>query len=52
MAVARIHIRGEGYARPGMSLYQWLLALHVTGAFFVIGGSVIAATLAVFAQRR
>jgi uncharacterized membrane protein len=35
-----------------MSLYQWLLALHVTGAFFVIGGSVIAATLALFAQRR
>jgi uncharacterized membrane protein len=35
-----------------MSLYQWLLALHVTGAFFVIGGSVLAATLAVFAQRR
>jgi uncharacterized membrane protein len=35
-----------------MSLYQWLIALHVTGAFFVIGGSVIAATLNVMAQRR
>ncbi len=34
-----------------MSLYQWLLGLHVTGAFFVIGGSVLAATLNVLALR-
>jgi uncharacterized membrane protein len=28
-----------------MSLYQWLLFFHVTGAFFLIGGIVIAGTL-------
>ena len=28
-----------------MSLYQWLLFLHVTGAFFLIGGIVIAGIL-------
>ena len=35
-----------------MSKYQWLLFLHVTGAFFLIGGSVIAATLMIAARRR
>lgn len=28
-----------------MDLYQWLLALHVTGAFLLVGGGVIAAAL-------
>ena len=28
-----------------MDLYQWLLALHVTGAFLLMGGGVIAAIL-------
>ncbi|HKA26388.1 MAG TPA: DUF2269 family protein [Gaiellaceae bacterium] len=28
-----------------MSLYQWLLFFHVTGAFFLIGGIVVAGTL-------
>jgi len=28
-----------------MSLYQWLLFLHVTGAFFLIGGIVVAGIL-------
>jgi uncharacterized membrane protein len=28
-----------------VSLYQWLLFLHVTGAFFLIGGIVVAGTL-------
>ena len=28
-----------------MSLYQWLLFFHVTGAFFLIGGIVIAGIL-------
>lgn len=34
-----------------MSTYHWLLALHVTGAFFLVGGSVMAATLNVLALR-
>jgi uncharacterized membrane protein len=34
-----------------LSTYDWLLALHVTGAFFLVGGSVIAATLNVLALR-
>ena len=28
-----------------MDLYQWLLALHVTGAFLLLGGGAIAASL-------
>lgn len=35
-----------------MSEYQWLLSLHVTGAFFLVGGSVIAGTLSIAARRR
>jgi len=35
-----------------VSEYQWLLFLHVTGAFFLVGGIVIAGTLNVLAQRR
>jgi uncharacterized membrane protein len=31
--------------------YQWLLALHVTGAFLLLGGAVLAATFAFTAQR-
>lgn len=34
-----------------MSLYQWLLALHVTGAFFFLGGLVVAVVLRVLAHR-
>ena len=34
-----------------MSTYQSLLALHITGAFFLVGGSVMAATLNVLAIR-
>ena len=34
-----------------MSTYDWLLALHLTGAFFLVGGSVMAATLNVLALR-
>jgi uncharacterized membrane protein len=34
-----------------LSTYQWLLALHVTGAFFLVAGSVMAATLNVLAIR-
>jgi uncharacterized membrane protein len=34
-----------------MSLYQWLLALHVTGGFLVVGGTVAAGVLRVLAQR-
>ena len=32
-------------------MVDWLLALHVTGAFFLVGGSVMAATLNVLALR-
>jgi uncharacterized membrane protein len=34
-----------------MGLYQWLLALHVTGGFFFLGGAVVAGVLRVLAQR-
>jgi uncharacterized membrane protein len=34
-----------------MSLDQWLLALHVSGAFLLIGGAVVAGVLRVLAQR-
>ena len=35
-----------------MSEYQWLLFLHITGAFFLVGGTVAAGTLNIAAQRR
>ncbi len=35
-----------------MSRYQWLLFFHVTGAFLLLGGGVIAATLNLAALRR
>jgi uncharacterized membrane protein len=35
-----------------MSLTQWLLGLHVTAAFLLVGGTVVAATFRVLAQRR
>ena len=41
VAVACVHPPRSVRSRP-MSLYQWLLALHVTGAFLALGGSVIA----------
>jgi uncharacterized membrane protein len=34
-----------------LSTYDWLLALHVTGAFFLVAGSVMAGTLNVLALR-
>jgi uncharacterized membrane protein len=34
-----------------MSLDQWLLALHVTGAFLLLGGSVVAGTMSILALR-
>jgi uncharacterized membrane protein len=34
-----------------MSLDQWLLALHVTGAFLFLGGAVMAGTLSLLALR-
>jgi uncharacterized membrane protein len=34
-----------------MTLTQWLLALHVSGAFLFLGGSVLAVVLRVLAQR-
>jgi uncharacterized membrane protein len=34
-----------------VSGYQWLLMLHVTGAFFLLGGSLIAGLLHFFALR-
>jgi uncharacterized membrane protein len=35
-----------------VDLYDWLLVLHVTGAFLMIGGGVVAATLNLVAARR
>jgi uncharacterized membrane protein len=35
-----------------VSTYQWLLFFHVTGAFLLLGGGVIAATLNLAALRR
>jgi uncharacterized membrane protein len=34
-----------------VSGYQWLLMLHVTGAFFLLGGSIVAALLSVLSLR-
>jgi uncharacterized membrane protein len=34
-----------------MTEYQWLLALHVTGAFLFLGGAVVAGVLNLAAQR-
>lgn len=34
-----------------MSTLQWLLALHVTGAFLFLGGTVVAGAFGVLAQR-
>lgn len=34
-----------------MNTYQWLLALHVSGAFLLLGGGVLAAAFNVAAQR-
>jgi uncharacterized membrane protein len=35
-----------------VDLYQWLLALHVTGAFLLMGGGAMAASLNIAALRR
>ena len=43
-------IRREAYARP-VSTAQWLLMLHVTAAFFFVGGSVAAGILNTLAIR-
>jgi uncharacterized membrane protein len=34
-----------------VDLFDWLLALHVTGAFLLVGGGVLAATFSFAAQR-
>ena len=35
-----------------MSTYQWLLFLHVTGAFLLLGGGFVAGSLNIAALRR
>jgi uncharacterized membrane protein len=40
----------QRYAQP-VDRFQWLLALHVTGAFLFLGGSVFAGILSVLAMR-
>ena len=35
-----------------MDLYEWLLVFHVTGAFLMLGGGTVAATLNLAAARR
>ena len=45
-----IHPLQKGTLAP-LNTYDWLLALHVTGAFFLVGGSVMAGTLHVLALR-
>src|SRR5205823_11424237 len=47
---SRGSIRDEGYARA-VSTAQWLLMLHVSAAFFLVGGSVAAGILNVLAIR-
>src|SRR5205823_13496092 len=49
--LSRASIRLTAYARA-VSTYQWLIALHVSGAFLLLGGSIVAATFAVLARRR
>ncbi|HEY1367345.1 MAG TPA: DUF2269 family protein [Gaiellaceae bacterium] len=35
-----------------MSKYDWLLFFHITGAFFLIGGTVVAGTLTIMSRLR
>jgi len=35
-----------------VSKYDWLLFFHITGAFFLVGGTVSAATFTIMARRR
>ncbi|MBW8741722.1 MAG: DUF2269 family protein [Acidobacteria bacterium] len=35
-----------------MSKYDWLLFFHITGAFFLVGGTVMAGTFTILALRR
>jgi len=43
--VARGSVHRLDYGPPAVGLYEWLLVFHVTGAFFLIGGVVIAGLL-------
>jgi uncharacterized membrane protein len=38
-------VDGLDYGPRAMSLFQWLMFFHITGAFFLIGGIVVAGTL-------
>ena len=50
MPVARFHPGPEGYARR-VSTYDWLLMIHVTGAFLLFAGGTTAGILNVRAWR-
>src|SRR5262249_46503248 len=49
--VPRVH-PPQSVRCPALSTYQWLLALHVTGAFLLVGGSVAAGVLSTMALKR
>jgi uncharacterized membrane protein len=50
MSLATIHPR-QSVRSPPVSTFQWLIAVHITGAFFVLGGSVAAGAFGVLALR-
>src|SRR5438034_1139176 len=58
VALARVHesivgsVLGAPYDSSPMSTYDWLLFFHVTGAFLLIGGTVVAGVLTLAAIRR
>ena len=58
MSLARVHgpivgsVLRAPYDSSPMSTYDWLLFLHVTGAFVLVGGTVVAGVLTLAALRR
>ena len=50
MAFALIH-PFQSVRSADVSTIQWLLALHVTGAFFLLGGVIFATILSILGQR-
>jgi uncharacterized membrane protein len=44
-------VQGESVRFGIVTTFQWLLALHVTGAFLLLGGTVMAGIFGVLAQR-
>jgi uncharacterized membrane protein len=50
MPFSRVHV--TDYCPGHVSKYDWLLFLHITGAFLLAGGTVVAGVLSLAAQSR